>query len=54
MSATPPRTSREALIAEMLGDLDQILGRIEKIPDLIGAVEASHYTHLFSHLKTTG
>ena len=39
MSATPPRTSREALIAEMLGDLDQILGRIEKIPELIGAVE---------------
>ena len=32
-----PRTTREALIAEMLGDLDVILARVEALPAAITA-----------------
>lgn len=32
---TSPRTTKEALFAEMLGDLDSMLTRIEKLPTLI-------------------
>lgn len=35
-----PRTSREALIAEVLGDLDALLSRVEKLPL---AVQESEY-----------
>lgn len=34
-----PRTTREALIAEMLGDLDVILARVEALPQLVAAAE---------------
>jgi hypothetical protein len=34
-----PRTAREALIAEMLGDLDVLLARVETIPALIAGAE---------------
>ena len=34
-----PRTSREALIAEMLGDLDTLLDRMEALPQLVAAAE---------------
>ena len=34
-----PRTAREALIAEMLGDLDGLLARIEAIPAFIDTSE---------------
>ena len=34
-----PRTTREALIAEMLGDLDGLLNRIEKLPVLVDDAE---------------
>ena len=34
-----PRTSREALIAEMLGDLDTLLARVEALPAAVGAAE---------------
>lgn len=35
-----PRTTREALLAEMLGDLDGMLTRIEKLPQLVENCEA--------------
>ena len=34
-----PRTAREALIAEMLGDLDSILARVEALPAAVAAAE---------------
>ncbi|MDR2031382.1 MAG: hypothetical protein LBP86_03790 [Azoarcus sp.] len=34
-----PRTSREALIAELLGDLDGLLARVEALPALIADME---------------
>ena len=34
-----PRTAREALIAEMLGDLDTLLARVEALPAAVGAAE---------------
>ena len=34
-----PRTTREALIAEMLGDLDTLLDRVEALPALVAAAE---------------
>ena len=34
-----PRTSREALIAEMLGDLDTLLDRMEALPQVVAAAE---------------
>lgn len=33
--STPPRTAKEALLAEMLGDMDNLLTRIENLPQLI-------------------
>jgi len=34
-----PRTAREALIAEMLGDLDLLLARVEALPALVATAE---------------
>lgn len=34
-----PRTAREALIAEMLGDLDTLLARVEALPLLVSTAE---------------
>ena len=34
-----PRTTREALIAQMLGELDVLLSRAEKLPDAIAEAE---------------
>ena len=34
-----PRTAREALIAEMLGDLDTLLARVEALPALVTTAE---------------
>ena len=34
-----PRTAREALIAEMLGDLDLLLARVEALPVLVATAE---------------
>lgn len=34
-----PRTAREALIAEMLGDLDALLSRVEALPALVAGAE---------------
>lgn len=34
-----PNTAREALIAEMLGDLDSIIQRAERLPDIVDAAE---------------
>jgi len=34
-----PRTAREALIAEMLGDLDTLLARVEALPAVVSAAE---------------
>ena len=34
-----PRTTREALIAEMLGDLDLLLARVEALPALVASAE---------------
>lgn len=34
-----PRTAREALIAEMIGDLDVLLARSEALPALVSAAE---------------
>lgn len=34
-----PRTTREALIAEMLGDLDALLARVEAVPALVAGAE---------------
>ena len=34
-----PRTAREALIAEMLGDLDRISDRVEALPALVASAE---------------
>ena len=39
MNTRAPRTSKEALIAEMLGDLEQLLARIENLPSLIASAE---------------
>ncbi|CAA9890791.1 conserved hypothetical protein [Candidatus Methylobacter favarea] len=36
-----PRTAREALIAEALGDLDQLLARVEALPALVSGAETS-------------
>lgn len=38
-----PRTSREALIAEMLGEVDALLSRIEALPALVTASEERVY-----------
>jgi predicted lipid-binding transport protein (Tim44 family) len=38
-----PRTSREALIAEMLGDLDTLLNRINALPTLVTSAEEKIY-----------
>ena len=35
-----PRTAREALVAEMLGDIDVLLSRSEALPAKMAAVEA--------------
>jgi hypothetical protein len=34
-----PRTTREALIAEVLGDLDALLARVEALPAVVAAAE---------------
>lgn len=34
-----PRTAREALIAEVLGDLDALLARVEALPTVVAAAE---------------
>lgn len=34
-----PRTTREALIAELLGDLDGLLARVEALPALVDSAE---------------
>ena len=34
-----PRTAREALIAEMLGDLDTLIARVEALPALVATAE---------------
>ncbi|MGJ0490051.1 hypothetical protein [Methylobacter sp.] len=34
-----PRTTREALIAEVLGDLDTLLARVEALPVVVAAAE---------------
>jgi hypothetical protein len=34
-----PRTTREALIAEVLGDLDALLARVEALPVVVAAAE---------------
>lgn len=34
-----PRTAREALIAELLGDLDTLLTRVEALPAIVAAAE---------------
>jgi hypothetical protein len=34
-----PRTTREAFIAEMLGDLDTLLARVEALPALVATAE---------------
>lgn len=39
MTSSVPRTTREALIAEILGDLDTLLTRIETLPVLIADAE---------------
>lgn len=36
---TGPRTTREALIAELLGDVDGLLARVEALPALVAAAE---------------
>lgn len=36
---TGPRTTREALIAELLGDVDGLIARVEALPALITAAE---------------
>lgn len=33
--STPPRTAKEALFAEMLGDMDRMLSRMEQLPELV-------------------
>ena len=35
-----PRTTREALIAEVLGDLDGLLARVEALPALVDGAES--------------
>ena len=40
MNRPKPNTTREALIAEVLGDLDGLLARVEALPARIGAAEA--------------
>ncbi len=35
----PPRTAKEALMAEMIGDMDNILSRLESIPALLESSE---------------
>jgi hypothetical protein len=35
-----PRTTREALIAELLGDLDGLLTRVEALPPLVDSAES--------------
>ncbi len=40
MNKPRPNTTREALIAEVLGDLDGLLDRVEALPGRIGAAEA--------------
>lgn len=39
MNTPGPRTTREALIAEMLGDLDNLLDRVEAVPHRIAEAE---------------
>ncbi|AAF85619.1 hypothetical protein [Xylella fastidiosa] len=36
---TAPRTTREALIAELLGDVDGLLTRVEALPVMVAAAE---------------
>ena len=36
---TGPRTAREALIAELLGDVDGLLARVEALPAMVAAAE---------------
>lgn len=36
---TGPRTTREALIAELLGDVDGLLARVEALPALVASTE---------------
>lgn len=36
-----PRTAREALIAELLGDVDRLLARVEALPAQVAAAEAN-------------
>jgi hypothetical protein len=40
MSAAEPRTSREALIAVMLGEIDGLLSRVEALPGKVTEAEA--------------
>lgn len=36
---TSPRTTREALMAELLGDVDKLLARVEALPVMVAAAE---------------
>jgi hypothetical protein len=38
--APEPRTAREALFAELLGELDTLLQRAEALPTALGTAEA--------------
>ena len=40
MNATRPNTTREALIAEVLGELDGLLARVEALPDRVSSAES--------------
>lgn len=39
---TPPRTARDALMLEVLGDLDGIIKEIDKFPEMMKTVEGSY------------
>lgn len=39
MNAPRPNTTREALIAEVLGELDGLLARVEALPDKVSSAE---------------
>lgn len=45
---TGPRTTREALVAEMLGELDTLLARVEALPKEIASAESQVVTSVAS------
>ena len=49
-----PRTAREALIAEMLGDLDLLLARVEALPALLVATAEERFTSTVTALDNAG